>query len=72
MTPGQCRAARSWLNWSIRKTAAAARLDKSTVVRFEKGGRVMYDTVTKLQDAFETAGIEFSGRTGVNYRREQT
>ena len=71
MTAGQCRAARSWLDWSIRKTAAQARLDKSTVVRFERGNRVMHDTVLKLQGAFEAAGIEFEGKTGVHLRREE-
>ncbi|MDJ0945687.1 MAG: helix-turn-helix transcriptional regulator [Kiloniellales bacterium] len=71
MTPGQSRAARSWLGWSIRKAAAEAGLSKSTVVQFEKNRPVMLETMTKLQAAFEAAGIEFSGKTAVHYRGEE-
>ena len=67
MTPGQSRAARSWLDWSIRKAAAEAGLSKSTVVQFEKGRPVMLETMTKLRGAYVAAGITFEGTTTVHY-----
>lgn len=67
MTPGQCRAARSWLKWSIRKTAQEAGVSKTTVVRFEANNNVMLSTARKLEQAFERAGVVFHGKTGVEY-----
>ena len=66
MTPGQSRAARSWLGWSIRKAAEKAGLSKSTVVQFEKDRPVMLETMEKLRAAFLAAGITFEGTTGVH------
>ena len=70
MTPGQCRAARSWLRWSIRYTAKMAGISKNSLVRFEAGENVMHRTVLKLKTAFEKAGIQFEGNVGVFLRQE--
>ena len=68
MTPGQCRAARSWLKWSVRHTAKMAGVSKNSVVRFEGGENVMHRTVLNLKHAFEKSGIEFEGNIGVFLR----
>ena len=67
MTPGQCRAARSWLRWSTRITAEKSGVSRSTLVRFESGQDVLYSKVDQLRKTFETAGIRFVGRTVVEY-----
>ena len=69
MTPGQSKAARSWLGWSMELAAKKAGIAKSTLVRFEKGESVLYRVVVSLERAYEAAGIEFQGRIGVVYRR---
>lgn len=43
----------------------------STLARFEKGIDVMHSTVTRLREAFEARGIEFSGKTTVTYRPKE-
>ena len=68
MTPGQCRAARSWLKWSTRKTAKESGVARATLVRFENGRDVMHSSVTRLRKTFEAAGVEFSGNFTVTYR----
>ena len=71
MTPGQCRAARSWLNWSTREAAKRAAVSKTTLIRFEHGENVMYRSVDKIRRTYEKAGIEFNGRIGVIYRKDE-
>jgi len=70
MTPGQCRAARCWLRWSAKATAERAGISKTTVIRFEHGENVLYQSVNKLRHVFESQGIEFVGRTGVHYEKD--
>ena len=67
MTPGQCRAARSWLKWSTRKTAQESGVARATLVRFENGRDVMHSSVTRLRKTFEAAGVVFSGNFTVSY-----
>ena len=69
MTPGQSKAARSWLGWSFETAAAKAGIAKSTLVRFEKGENVMHRIVLSLERAYTEAGIEFQGKIGVIYRK---
>ena len=69
MTPGQSKAARSWLGWTFEAASAKAGIAKSTLQRFEKGENVMHRTVLSLQRAYEAAGIEFQGRIGVIYHK---
>ena len=69
MTPGQCRAARSWLDWSILATAQRAGISKTTLTKFERGGNITYRSLDKIRRVFEAAGVEFRGRIHVTYRR---
>ena len=67
MTPGQSRAARSWLRWSLTTAAKNAGISRTTVTRFESNISVVYASVDKLRRAYERAGIEFNGRIHVTY-----
>lgn len=60
LTPGQCRAARAWLNWSAQVLADRANVHRITVQKFE-GGKTNLIPATALQirSTFEVAGIEF-------------
>ncbi len=69
MTPGQSKAARTWLGWSQDTAAQKAGIAKSTLVRFEGGENVMHRVVVSLERAYEAAGIEFQGKIGVIYRQ---
>ena len=62
MTPGQCRAARSWLAWTVTDTARAAGVARGTLIKFEKGGNINYNSLDKIRRAYEREGIEFRGR----------
>jgi transcriptional regulator with XRE-family HTH domain len=65
MTPEQCRAARGLLDWTQSRLAGASGLAVSTVVRFERSGRVLSPgTVQAMQFALEAAGVEFIGENG--------
>lgn len=57
--PVQCRMARAALGLGVRELAAAAKVSIDTVARFERGDELKERTVEALQNAFETAGIEF-------------
>ena len=60
MTPAQCRAARSLLDWTQLKLAEAARIGTSIVTSFERSGRaVAAGAVHTMQHTLEAAGIEF-------------
>jgi transcriptional regulator with XRE-family HTH domain len=68
----QIRAARALLGWSQTTLARAAGIGLSTLQRIEQGKGVVkgnFDTVLKIQKAFENAGIKFSedhsGEVGV-------
>ncbi len=60
MTPAQCRAARSLLDWTQLKLAEAARIGTSIVTSFERSGRaVPTGAIHAMQHALEAAGVEF-------------
>src|SRR5262249_19790492 len=62
----QLRAARGLLGWSQSKLAARAGLSLPTVKRVEAGlgARVSDDARNKLQQALESAGVEFIDENG--------
>ena len=58
----QIRAARGFLNWSTRVLAERAGVGISTVYRMERAGGPVTsntETVRRVQDVLERAGIEF-------------
>lgn len=55
----QVRMARAALGWSVRDLASRAGLAANTVSRFENGSDAYGETLTKIQRAFEHAGIIF-------------
>ncbi len=60
MSPAQCRAARSLLNWRQSALADAASLGLSTVVDFERERRdVSENAKAAIVAALEAADIEF-------------
>ena len=66
MTPDQCAAARALLGWEIEQLAAAAGSTVETVAIFEvRGIRTRQKTLTKLRNAFESAGVKFTDDDGV-------
>ena len=71
----QLRAARGLLGWSQSKLAERAGLSLPTVKRVEAGQgiRVSDDARSKLQNALESAGVEFidenGGGPGVRLRK---
>lgn len=64
ITPEQCRAARSLLNWSQADLATAARAGQATIARFERGASTPYaDTLKTLRATLEAAGVVFIAGT---------
>jgi hypothetical protein len=81
MTPAQCRGARAMLSWRQSDLADTAGLKSyMPILYYEKLGDVTYEThigprrrisasaIAKITAAFEKAGIEFLGDTGLNMR----
>jgi transcriptional regulator with XRE-family HTH domain len=65
LSPPQCRAARALLGWSQDDLENASEVAKKTIADFERGARSPYArTLTDLQRALETAGIEFIAENG--------
>lgn len=59
LSPGQCRAARGFLDWTQDQLAAAAGVSRSTIRDFEAGRHALHRaTLTQLVSTFETAGID--------------
>ena len=73
MTPGQCRAARAFLEISQPELATAASVGVSTVRDFEAGRRTpMVNNLKAIQAELERRGVRFvdrdeSGALGVLY-----
>jgi transcriptional regulator with XRE-family HTH domain len=73
----QLRAARALLGWSQTELAARAKLSLPTVKRVEAGfgPKVSDDARLKLQQALESAGLEFleenGAGMGVRFRRSR-
>jgi DNA-binding XRE family transcriptional regulator len=60
LTPGQCRAARGFLDWTQEDLAERAQVSRSTVRDFEKGRHDLHrSTETMIVMAFRAAGIGF-------------
>jgi PAS domain S-box-containing protein len=74
LTPGQVRAARSYLGWSAEQLATQAGVSFSTVRRIETPGErgVREQSIAAIRKALERAGITFfaspDGRTGVSMK----
>lgn len=75
ITPKQIKAARLFLDWEQRDLAAHSGLSLPTIQRMEKLGmeRSQAGNVQRVQQALETAGVEFipenGGGVGVRLRK---
>jgi transcriptional regulator with XRE-family HTH domain len=70
-SPAQCRAARNLLNWTQFDLAGHSKLTEKTIADYERGAtRPHARTLSKMEEAFKTAGIEFlnSDAPGVRLR----
>lgn len=62
ITPAQCRAARSLLNWSQEELASKSEVSRPTIAEFERGNRTPYaPNMTAITRAFVDAGVVFIG-----------
>lgn len=60
LSPGQCRAARAWLNWSAKELGERAKVHRMTVQRFEQEeSSPIAATVEQIRIALQKAGCEF-------------
>jgi len=59
ITPVQVRMARAALGWGVRDLAKHAGLSANTVSRFENDFGAMVETLARIQETLETAGIAF-------------
>jgi transcriptional regulator with XRE-family HTH domain len=77
MNGDQCRMARAALGWSLDDLAAAAKIGRATIARFETGTDARSETVSALKSAIEAAGVTIiaggevskSGGPGVRFTR---
>jgi transcriptional regulator with XRE-family HTH domain len=70
ITREQVRAARGFAGWSIRDLADRSGASINTISRFENGGGgAQLETLLKLQEAFEQAGIDFPDEDTVSMKR---
>ncbi|WP_449233166.1 helix-turn-helix transcriptional regulator [Azospirillum doebereinerae] len=61
LTPGQCRAARGFLDWTQDELAERTGLSRSTVRAFEKCHHDLHAaSETRIVETFREAGITFS------------
>lgn len=73
LTPGQCRAARAWLNLSAQEVADKANITRQTVTRFETEKTVATaGTATLIRGALEKLGAEFPDLETVRLRTAQS
>lgn len=62
LTPGQCRAARGFLDWTQEDLAERSGLSRSTVRDFEKNRHELHSvSEAQIVQAFEQAGIRLIG-----------
>jgi len=74
ITPGQCRAARAFLNIDQESLAVSANVSRNTVAFFERGARLPnLNNILAIVAALEAAGVEFipenGGGAGVRLRK---
>ena len=73
MVPIQCKLARTAIGWGVRDLAEAAKVSPDTVARLERGEELRDDTLKKLRQTLEKAGVEFitenGGGPGVRLRK---
>lgn len=72
LTPAQVRAARAWLNWSQEDLSERSGVSQKSIARYEQERCVAYaNTLAKLRQAFECAGVafEFDGMAARGIRR---
>jgi transcriptional regulator with XRE-family HTH domain len=69
LTPALCRAARSYLGWTIGEFAASAGVGVSTIISFESGQRrPMAANLAAIARTFAGAGVTFTERSGTDGR----
>lgn len=69
ITAFQCRGARTLLNWSLAKLAAAASVSESAIDDFElERRRPESAALGAIQRAFENVGVEFPASEDVRLR----
>lgn len=64
LTRDQIRMARTAMHWTIKDLAREAGITPQTVTRFENGGNATLDTLTRIKEAFERAGITWVPENG--------
>ena len=65
ISPGQCRAARSYLGWSRERLAKATGVSRAMVADFEAESRETLTGMRRaLQKTLEAQGIVFPARSG--------
>jgi transcriptional regulator with XRE-family HTH domain len=70
ITREQVRAARGFAGWSIKDLAKRAGASINTISRFENGGGgAQLETLIKIRDAFEEAGVDFPDEDTVSMKR---
>jgi transcriptional regulator with XRE-family HTH domain len=72
----QIKMARAAVGWGVRELAEKAGVTANTVTRIENGADAKQSTMDRLQEALETAGIEFieenGGGPGVRLRKRSS
>ena len=72
MTGAQIRAARGFLNWSVRDLGKKAKVHFNTVHAIERGKSVAKpETLAAIRQVLEKAGVEFTNgrRQGVRFAK---
>ena len=68
ISPTQCKAARTYLEWQQGDLAKAANLSISTIRSFENGFSPRRGSVVQIREALENTGIEFTEGEGIKRR----
>ena len=71
ITSAQIRAARGFLDWSVRELSQRCGVSESAISRAERNDGVpgmQARNLTAVRTAFENGGIEFLDQTGLRFR----
>ena len=75
ITREQVMMARAAIGWGVRELAEKAGVTANTVSRYENGADALGDTLTKIQKALESGGVEFipedNGGAGVRLKKAE-